>query len=180
MKTTPAGYAAQLAYLLKVHDAIDTLSATVEHIQSIQRQLDERVSQTASASYATKVSDAAKALRAKLEAVRAELVEVNSHVDEITLIYPVKIYNQLLTLNAMAQMSDDPPTAGMVVSYDDLTKQMAVQREKLSGIEKAELAAFNGMMVELKATAVRSQNCGHESELRSGVQSPEGDSRNRR
>ena len=154
VKTSPAGYAAQLAYLLKIHDAIDTLSATVERIQSIQRQLDERVTQTSAATYATKVADSAKALRAKLETVRAELVEVNSHVDEITLIYPVKIYNQLLTLNAMAQMSDDPPTAGMMGSYDDLVKQMGAQREKLKGLENGDLAAFTAMLAELKLAAV--------------------------
>jgi photosystem II stability/assembly factor-like uncharacterized protein len=154
VKATSADYAAQFAFVLKIRDAIDTVSASVQRIESIQRQLDERVSQTSSASYAKKVADSAKALRTKLEAVRAELAEVNSHVDEITLHYPVKIYNQMLTMNAMAQGSDDAPTTGMLVSYEDLMKQIRVQLGILAGLEKGELAAFNAMLVELKVSGV--------------------------
>jgi hypothetical protein len=126
----------------------------VTAIQTIQRQLDERVSQTASQPYATRVSDAAKALRVKLEVVRADLAEVNSHADEITLVYPVRIYNQLLTLNAMIQGSDDPPTAGMIASLDDLVKQTRAQQAILKTLKDKDLAAFNAMMVELKVPAV--------------------------
>jgi len=153
-KTTAEGYAAQFAFLMQVHDAIDTLSTAVERIESIQKQIDQRIAQTAKESYAKKVADAGTALRAKLEAVRAELCEVNSHADEITLVYPVKIYNQLLTLNAMGQNSDDPPTTGMVASLTDLSAQSAAQRGKLAGIEKTDLTAFNSMLVELKVAGV--------------------------
>jgi hypothetical protein len=154
VKTTAAGYAAQFALEMRVHDAIDSLSATVEHIASLQRQLDERTAQTASASYAKKVADAAKALRTKLETIRAAVAEVNSHADEITLVYPVRIYNQLLTMNAMAQGSDDPPTSGMMMSMDDLAKQLQTQRDQLAALEKGEVAAFNSMLAELKVAGV--------------------------
>jgi photosystem II stability/assembly factor-like uncharacterized protein len=154
LKTAPAGYAAQFAFSMKVHDAIDSVSTAVTAIQTIQRQLDERMSQTASQTYATRVSDAAKALRVKLEVVRADLAEVNSHADEITLVYPVRIYNQLLTLNAMIQGSDDPPTAGMIASLDDLVKQTRAQQAILKTLKDKDLAAFNAMMVELKVPAV--------------------------
>jgi hypothetical protein len=154
LKTAPAGYAAQFAFSMKVHDAIDSVSTAVTAIQTIQRQLDERMSQTASQPYATRVSDAAKALRVKLEVVRADLAEVNSHADEITLVYPVRIYNQLLTLNAMIQGSDDPPTAGMIASLDDLVKQTRAQQAILKTLKEKDLAAFNAMMVELKVPAV--------------------------
>jgi hypothetical protein len=139
---------------MKVHDAIDSVSTAVTTIQNIQRQLDERTSQTSAQPYATRVADAAKALRSKLEVVRGDLAEVNSHADEITLVYPVRIYNQLLTLNAMIQGSDDPPTAGMTTSLDDLVKQTRAQQAILKTLEDKDLAAFNAMMVELKVPAV--------------------------
>jgi hypothetical protein len=154
LKTTAAGYAGQFAFSMKVHDAIDSVSTAVTTIQNIQRQLDERTSQTSAQPYATRVADAAKALRSKLEVVRGDLAEVNSHADEITLVYPVRIYNQLLTLNAMIQGSDDPPTAGMTTSLDDLVKQTRAQQAILKTLEDKDLAAFNAMMVELKVPAV--------------------------
>jgi photosystem II stability/assembly factor-like uncharacterized protein len=154
VKTTAAGWAAKFAFEMSVHDAIDSLSAAVTRIESIQRQLDERTTQTSSEKFASQVADSAKALRAKFETVRANLVEVNSHADEITLVYPVKIYNQLLTLNAMTQGSDDPPTTGMNMSYDDLTKQMNAQVAIANGLQAKELAAFNAMLAGLKVGAV--------------------------
>ena len=154
VKTTAAGYAAQFALTMRIHDAIDSLSGAVNRIQSLQRELDERVAQTSEQPYASKVADAAKALRAKLEVVRADLAEVNSHADEITLVYPVRIYNQLLTLNAMIQGSDDPPTSGMMTSMDDLARQLAVQKGRLAGVESVDLAAFNGLLTELKVPMV--------------------------
>jgi photosystem II stability/assembly factor-like uncharacterized protein len=154
VKTSAAGWAGKFAFEIKLHDAIDTLGAAVTRIESIQRQLDERTSQTSAATYASKVADSAKALRAKFETVRANLVEVDSHADEITLVYPVKIYNQLLTLNAMIQGSDDPPTTGMLASYDDLTGQMKAQIAIANGLQAKELAAFNAMLAELKVGGV--------------------------
>ena len=154
VKTNAASYAAQFAIAMRVHDAIDTLASSVERIQTMQHQIDERVKATADASYAKKVADAAKPLRAKLEEVRAAMAEVNSHVDEITLIYPVRIYNQLLTVNAMVQGSDDPPTAGMLQSMDDLEKQLAVQKAKLAAIASGDMAAFNALLTENKAGTV--------------------------
>jgi hypothetical protein len=154
VKTTAAGYAAQFVFAMRVHDAIDTLATAVERIQSLQRQLDDRVKQTGSASYAKQVADAAKALRAKLEDVRAAMAEVNSHADEITLVYPVRIYNQLLTMNAMIQGSDDPPTSGMLQSMDDLAKQLADQKAKLAALESGDVAAFNALLATNKVMGV--------------------------
>ncbi len=156
VKATAADFAAQFAFVTTVRDAIDTVSASVVRIESIQHQLDERVGQTATAPYAAKISDPAKALRAKLEAVRAELAEVDSHAYEITLHYPVKLYNQLLTLNAMAQLSDDAPTSGMLASYEDLMKQVRVQTGKLGELERGALVTFNAMLGELKVPSVGS------------------------
>ena len=154
VKTDAAGYAAQFAFAMRVHDAIDTLSTAVERIESLQRQLDARAAQTAGQPYAKKVADAASALRAKLETVRADLAEVNSQADEITLVYPVRIYNQLLTMNAMIQGSDDPPTTGELTSMDDLAKQLAAQKSKLAALETGDVAAFNALMAELKVPGV--------------------------
>jgi photosystem II stability/assembly factor-like uncharacterized protein len=149
-----ADYAAQFAFVSQVRDAIDTISHSVQQIETVQRQLDQRVDQTSTAPYAARVADAAKALRAKLEVVRGDLAEVNSHAYEITLHYPVKLYNQFLTLNAMAQGSDDPPTTGMLASYEDLLRQVRVQTSKLGELEAKDLGAFNALLSELKVPGV--------------------------
>src|SRR5919197_155319 len=71
---------------------------TVTRIESMQSQLDQRVSLTKEQSYAKRVADAAKPLREKLEAIRAERYEVGCHVDQCSLDQPMKLYNILMSI----------------------------------------------------------------------------------
>ena len=56
--------------------------------------------------YSTRIDSAAKPLRRKLEAIRDSLVEVHSHSDQITLHYPIRLYNMLLSLAGCRGVAD--------------------------------------------------------------------------
>jgi DNA repair exonuclease SbcCD ATPase subunit len=104
--------------------------------------------------YASRVSAAAKPLRAKLEAIRAELVEVHSHADEITLHYPVKLYNMMLTLNVQLLTGDNAPTQSQLESLKELSGKVEAQMQKLRELENGDVGAFNRLMKELDVPAV--------------------------
>jgi photosystem II stability/assembly factor-like uncharacterized protein len=154
VKSTPQDFEAQHRLLVAISAQIDTLSTTVERIESMQRQLRDRAALSKGAPHAARVDSASKALVPKLEAVRAELTEVHSHADQISEHYPVKIYNQLLTLNDMVQSADAAPTQAQLDSYKDLVSQTSKQRDRLAELERTELAAFNAMMKQLDVPAV--------------------------
>jgi SpoVK/Ycf46/Vps4 family AAA+-type ATPase len=101
-----------------------------------------------------RVDSAAKALTPKLESVRAELTEVHSHADQISEHFPVRIYNQLLTLNDMVQSADAAPTQGQLDSFRELAAQTARRLARLREVERTDLAAFNAMMKQLDVLAV--------------------------
>jgi hypothetical protein len=86
--------------------------------------------------------------------VRAELTEVHSHADQISEHFPVRIYNQLLTLNDMVQSADAAPTQGELDSFRDLARQTSRQLARLAELERTDLAAFNAMMKQLDVLAV--------------------------
>ena len=106
----PADLAANHTLALRIHDRIDTLSAAVTRIEQDRKQLTDWVEWTKQQPYATRVKGAADSLKAKLEAVRDKLTEPHAHADEATLHWPIQIYNQLLSLNAMVQSADAAPT----------------------------------------------------------------------
>jgi len=126
----------------------------VARILDIQHALDDRVSDTKVQAYAKRVADAAKPMKAKLDAIRDSLVEIHSHADQITLHYPVRYYNMLLSLAGMVQSADAAPTDQEGGIYREIAPKVDQQVAKLRAVESGDLAAFNALMKELNVPAV--------------------------
>jgi photosystem II stability/assembly factor-like uncharacterized protein len=154
LSTTQADYDAQLKLALDVQTKTNELSDAVTRILGIERALDERTSAAKGQAYAKRIADAAKPLQEKLEAVRDSLVEIHSHADQITLHYPVRYYNMLLSLAGMVQSADMAPTQQEGAIYRDIAPKVDAQITRLRAIESSDLAAFNTLMRELNVPAI--------------------------
>jgi methyl-accepting chemotaxis protein len=143
---TPEGLARQLALALDVQRKTNELSDAVERIVSIEDQLDARVKEAKGQPYAKQAGDAARALRTRLETVRDSLTDVHSHADQITLHYPVRYYNMLLSLADMVQSAEGEPPKQQFEVYQDLASKVDAQLARLRAIEATELAQFNKML----------------------------------
>jgi len=86
--------------------------------------------------------------------VRGRLSEPHAHADESTLHWPIQIYNQLLTLNAMVQSADAAPTSQELEVYAELSGGLDKELATLKTIENGNLAAFNRMLHDLNVPAV--------------------------
>ena len=150
----PTDLAASHALASRIHDRIDTLSAAVTRIERDRKQLTDWVEWTKQQPYATRVKGAADSLRAKLEAVRDKLTEPHAHADEATLHWPIQIYNQLLSLNAMVQSADAAPTRQEREALDELSRRLDEQLAKLKEIEGIDVVAFNELLRTLNVPAV--------------------------
>ncbi|HEV8236137.1 MAG TPA: hypothetical protein VGP84_16105, partial [Gemmatimonadaceae bacterium] len=154
LTTTQAEYDAQLALSLQVQAKTSELSDAVERILELEHSLDSRVSDTKGQAYAKRVADAVKPIHERLEAVRDSLVEIHSHADEITLHYPIRYYNMLLSLAGMVQSADAGPTAQEGAIYRDIAPKVDAQITRLHSIEATDVVAFNTLMKELNVPAV--------------------------
>ena len=154
LPTTQADYDAQVALALRVQSKTNELSDAVQRIIDIERALDDRTAAGKGQSYAKRVTDAAKPIRDKLEAIRDSLVEIHSHADEITLHYPVRYYNMLLSLAGMVQSADAAPTAQESTVFGDIAPQVDHQIARLRALESTDVAAFNALLRELNVQAV--------------------------
>ncbi|MEO7086202.1 MAG: glycosyl hydrolase [Gemmatimonadaceae bacterium] len=152
--TMQAEYEAQLALALQVQAKTNQLSDAVQRILDLEHALDERVSDTKNQPYAKRVADAAKPVRATLESIRDSLVEIHSHADEITLHFPIRYYNMLLSLAGMVQSADAAPTSQEGAIYRDIAPKVDVHLARLKTAENSDLAAFNGLMRELNVPAI--------------------------
>ncbi|MEP6690884.1 MAG: glycosyl hydrolase [Gemmatimonadaceae bacterium] len=155
--STRAELEQQLALARRVVERINDVTQAVTDIEAAQQQLDLASKSAAAKANAAQVSASAKSLRAKLEAVRAELTEVACHADECTLIYPIKLYNKLISLNYMVQSADAAPTAASADVYTNLAAQLDDQLGKLAQLQNGDIAAFNKMIRDLDIPAVNAR-----------------------
>ena len=152
--STTADLIQQFELVLKTRDKITEVSEHSVRIEDVQSQLDQRVTQTKDLAFAKRVDSAAAPLRKKFEALRAELYEVGCHVDQCSLDQPMKLYNQLMTINGQIQLGDYAPTAQHREMFAEWSGKVAEQLRKLQQLEENELAAFNRLMQELGMPAV--------------------------
>jgi photosystem II stability/assembly factor-like uncharacterized protein len=151
---TQADYDAQLALSLQVQTKTNELSEAIDRILTIESAMSERSAAAKGQAYAKRVSDAVKPIREKLEAIRDSLVEIHSHADQITLHYPVRYYNMLLSLAGMVQSADAAPTAQEGGIYREIAPKVDAQISRLRSIESTDLAAFNTLLKELNVPGI--------------------------
>ncbi|HUQ81778.1 MAG TPA: glycosyl hydrolase [Gemmatimonadaceae bacterium] len=154
VKTTTAELVRQFALAANVRDRISDVVDGATRIEDIQAQLDQRVSQSKSQAYASRVADAVKPLREKLEAIRAELYEVGCHVDQCSLDQPMKLYNMLITMNSQVQTGDYGPTKQHGEMFTDFSGKVGDQLRKLQQLEDADIVAINKLLTELQLPVV--------------------------
>jgi len=152
--TTAAELAKQFELTTKVRDRITDVSDAVGRIEDLQAQLDQRVTQAKEQPYAKRVSEASKALRAKLEVARAELYEVGCHVDQCSLDQPMKLYNMLITVNGQVQTGDYPPTKQHEEMFADFSARIGEQLRKLQQLEDDDLVTLNRLLAEVQLPVV--------------------------
>ncbi len=153
--TTPrADLLAQFVLALQIHDRIDTLVAAVERLERAESQLASWTEWTKSHSEAGRIKSQADSLKTKLEALRGRLSEPHAHADESTLHWPIQIYNQLLSLNAMVQSADAAPTKQERDVFAELSSRLDRELAGWRAIETGDLAAFNRLIRELNLPAV--------------------------
>ena len=146
VRSTTAELTAQYAASQRVIDRITDIVDGVKRAEDLQAQLTDRAKRATDSSVARMLGDSAKAVRAKIEAVRAELYEVGCHVDQCTLDMPVKLYNKFITLNMQLQTGSYAPTKQNGEVYDGLKARLDVQMRELERIEREELARFNDLL----------------------------------
>jgi hypothetical protein len=82
------------------------------------------------------------------------LVEIHSHADEITLHYPIRYYNMLLSLAGMVQSADAGPTKQEGAILQDLRPKIDAHLTRLRSVEATDIGSFNALLKELNVPAI--------------------------
>jgi photosystem II stability/assembly factor-like uncharacterized protein len=151
---TQADLEAQYDLLLRVRGKHSELNQAVNQIRTIRTQVDGWVKRAREREDGTAIAEAAKGLKAQLDAVEGELLQVKAQGMQDTLNYPVKLNTKLASLGGAVASADARPARQMVDLYDDLVARIDAQLAALRDIVARDVAAFNTTIQEAKLPAV--------------------------
>ncbi len=154
LATSPEDFAKQFDLLIKIRDKVTETHDAITQIRDVRKQTDDVVARTRDWKGSKEIADAAKALNAKMTAVEEALYQTKNQSGQDPLNFPIRLNNKLAALTGVVASADAAPTAQAVAVYDELVGKINAELQKLDGILKTDLPAFNKLVRDQDIPAV--------------------------
>ena len=143
VRTSPADFAAQFAFLLRVRDRLSDANGAVVRIRALKDQIEQVRTRLAEEANAAAIRAQADSLRRHLSAVEEEIYQVRNRSSQDPLNNPIKLNNRIAALLGVASSADARPTDQSLAVFDVLSAALQVQLDRLGRIVETEVPAFN-------------------------------------
>jgi hypothetical protein len=154
VKASQADLERQLALALKISASISQADETVNQIRDVRAQLAALKKRLGSDEKAKAIAAAADAIDKKMTPVEDALNNSNVKASEDTLNFPVRLNDQLSSLESFVESADMPPTAQAIAAYEDLSAKVEAEAAQWKEIAEKDLAALNESMRKENIPAV--------------------------
>jgi photosystem II stability/assembly factor-like uncharacterized protein len=154
LEVTPAELAKQFDLLLKIRDKLTETHEAIIQLRDVRRQVDDIARRAKDQPNAKALTDAAKALTAKLTAVEEALYQTKNQSSQDPLNYPIRLNNKLAALAGVVGSADAAPTDQSHAVYEELTGKINAQLQTLRQVIGTELPAFNKLVRDQNVPAV--------------------------
>jgi photosystem II stability/assembly factor-like uncharacterized protein len=139
---TQADLEDQFDFLIKVRDKVNEANNAVILIRKIKKQVNTRLEEASVA----KLKNAGDALIIDLSLVEAEIYQVKNQSSQDPLNFPIKLNNKIASLTRHAGMGDSRPTDGAYEIFEDLSKELQVELDKLNKLVNDNLQKLNTIL----------------------------------
>jgi kynureninase len=140
--------------LLKIRDKLTESHNAILTIRDARKQVEGTVERTKSSPAASEISNAAKALNAKLTTIEEELYQTKNQSSQDPLNYPIRLNNKLAALGGVVASADAAPTDQSYQLYDDLTKRIDAQLQIFRQTLERDVPTFNRLVRERDIPAI--------------------------
>lgn len=146
-----SGLSEQLAFALTVRDDINTVTASVESLRRLRKQLQEREALLKDNATAKPLLDAGKALVKKLDALEEKWHNPKAEVsyDILARKGGAKLYSQLIWLFEQIKDADGPPTQGQKELHADFTVELKELLRQWRTLATEEVDRYNTLARKL-------------------------------
>jgi len=152
LTTSAADYAKQLDLSLKIRDKLTETHNAIIQIRDVKKQVDDLIKRVGPQS--KPIADAGNGLIKKLTEVEEALYQTKNQSSQDPLNFPIRLNNKLAALLGVVSRSETPPNDQSVAVYNELTGLIDAQLQKLAGIIKTDVPAFNQLVKEQSIPAI--------------------------
>ncbi len=144
----------QFDFLIRIRDRISEANDAVKLIRDVRRQVDGAVERVEGATYADEVKAKAKELKGSLSEVENEIYQTKNRSRQDPLNFPIKLNNRIAALVGVVSSADAKPTRQSYQVFEDLSRQLQVQLDRLDEIVGQDVPAFNALIASHAVPAV--------------------------
>jgi photosystem II stability/assembly factor-like uncharacterized protein len=148
---TDANLQEQFKLAIDLRDQTSRANQAVIRIRSLKTQIDKSAAQAKDSG----VSGRAAVIRSKLDEVEGDLYQVKNRSPRDTLNYPIKLNNQLATLQQFVDMGDARPTDADYVVFQELKARLDEILKRLDSVVSADLKQLNDQLSARGAPTVK-------------------------
>ncbi|HXD30244.1 MAG TPA: hypothetical protein VN643_03960 [Pyrinomonadaceae bacterium] len=154
LQTTPADYAKQLEFGLKIRNKLNETHNAVIEIRDVRKQVDDLMKRVKDQASAKLINDAGTKLTRDLLAIEEALYQTKNQSSQDPLNFPIRLNNKLAALSGVVSGAEMPPTDQSYAVYDELAGQIDAQLQKLTQIMKTDVPAFNQLVRDQNIPAI--------------------------
>jgi photosystem II stability/assembly factor-like uncharacterized protein len=136
----------QFELLMKIRDKLTETHGVITQIREVRRQMDDLTKRIKEQPNSKSITDAAKALNAKLTAIEEELYQTKNQSSQDPLNYPIRLNNKLAAVAGVVASADSAPTEQSYTVYEEQTAKINAQLQRFEQVMRTDLAAFNQLV----------------------------------
>jgi photosystem II stability/assembly factor-like uncharacterized protein len=154
LTTTPADYAKQLELGLKIRDKLSETHNAIIQIRDVRKQVEDLLKRVGGQPNFKVVNDAGTALNKKLTTIEETLYQTKNQSNQDPLNFPIRLNNKLAALGGVVGSAESAPTAQSYAVYDEVVTQIDAELQKLAGLMRTDVPAFNQLVRDQNIPAV--------------------------
>jgi photosystem II stability/assembly factor-like uncharacterized protein len=154
IETRQEDFQKQFDLLAKIRDKLTEVHKAIINIRDVRKQVDEYATRVAGQPASQPLLDSSKSLKAKLTSIEEELYQTRNQSNQDPLNYPIRLNNKLAALAGVVASADAAPTDQSYAVYEELTRRINAQLEKLKQVMASDVPAFNKLVKEKDVPAV--------------------------
>ena len=154
LRTSPAEYAKQLEFALKIRDKLSETNNAIIQIRDVRKQVDDLLKRIKDQPAAKNINDAGANLNKSLIAIEEALYQTKNQSSQDPLNFPIRLNNKLAALGGVVAGAESAPTDQSYAVYAALAGQIDAELQKLSQIVKTDVPAFNQLVRDQNIPAV--------------------------
>jgi photosystem II stability/assembly factor-like uncharacterized protein len=154
LTTTAAEYAKQLDLSLKIRDKLSETHNAIIQIRDVRKQVEDLLARVRTQPTGKAIVDAGTALNKSLTVIEEALYQTKNQSSQDPLNFPIRLNNKLAALLGVVSRSETPPNEQSIAVYNELSGLIDAQLQKLAGIMKTDVPAFNQLVKDQNIPAI--------------------------